>query len=65
MILRKQQNGENRLFTPTLLQAYLNVGRITARSIADQSGAVVKIGKRVLFDKKKIDEYIDRQASGL
>ena len=40
---------------------YLGVGRNTARQIGIDSGAVRRIGRRVLYDRKAIDAYIDSQ----
>lgn len=35
------------------------VGRNTMRKIADDAGAVVKIGRRWLFNVSKVDRYMD------
>lgn len=44
------------------LSEYLSIGKGTAREIGKSSGAVVKIGKRVIYDKNKIDVYIESLA---
>ena len=41
------------------LQAYLAVGRATAVKIGEESGARRKIGRRVLYDRRKIVAYVD------
>lgn len=41
------------------LKEYLSVGGNTAMKIAEMAKARYKIGKRVLYDKKKIDKYLD------
>ena len=38
----------------------LNCGRSTAEKIANDAGARVKIGKRVLWNVKKIDEHLEK-----
>lgn len=40
------------------LQAYAAIGQSTARKLGESAGAAVKIGRRVLYDRKKIDAYI-------
>lgn len=62
---RKEISGEKRLFTTAELQAYLSVGRNVARNTGSAAGAAVRLGQRVLYDRRKIDAYIDEQASGL
>ena len=42
------------------LMQYLNIGRNLAMQFADESQARVKIGRRVLYDKHKIDKYINK-----
>ena len=41
------------------LRAYTNLGRNKAMELGDEIGARVKIGKRVLWDRVKIDKYLD------
>ena len=41
------------------LCAYLSLGRTTARKFAEDAGAVRKIGRRLLFDRRAIDRAID------
>ena len=53
-------NGEVcRLMDTEELRAYTNLGRNNAMKLGEEVGAKVKIGKRVLWDKKKIDQYFD------
>jgi len=42
--------------------ARYGVGRNTMRSIAEQSGAVIRIGRNYLIDFKKVDRYLDSLA---
>ena len=44
------------------LTEYLSIGRGSAREVGKAAGAVVKIGKRVIYDKNKIDMYIESLA---
>lgn len=41
------------------LQAMLSIGRNTAAEIGEKAGAVIRIGRRKLFNVKKIQAYID------
>lgn len=52
-------NSNSRLLSETDLQSYLSVGRVKARQIGQECGARIKLGKRVLYDKSKIDAAID------
>ena len=51
--------GEGRLLDTDELRAYTNLGRNNAMKLGEEIGAKVKIGKRVLWDKVKIDQYLD------
>ena len=51
--------SENRLMDTEELRAYTNLGRNNAMKLGEEIGAKVKIGKRVLWDRKKIDQYIN------
>lgn len=41
------------------LSAMLSCGHATARKIGAEAGAEIRINRRVLFNVKKIKEYID------
>lgn len=58
----KQQLPEvdQRLLSLSELQAYLSIGQTTAWKVGRESNALVRIGRRVLYDRRKIDAYIDR-----
>ena len=51
---------EQRLIASKQLREMLNCGRSTAEKIANDAGARVKIGKRVLWNVKKIDEHLEK-----
>lgn len=51
--------GESRLMDTEELRAYTNLGRNNAMKLGEEIGAKVKIGKRVLWDKVKIDKYLN------
>lgn len=51
--------GESRLMDTEELRAYTNLGRNNAMKLGEEIGAKVKIGKRVLWDKVKIDQYLN------
>lgn len=46
------------------LMAYTSLGRHGARALAEKADAVIRYGGRVLFDRKKIDAYIDTMPTG-
>ena len=50
---------ESRLMSADALAAYLSVGRQTATRIGIEAGAMIKIGRRTLYDRQKINSYID------
>jgi len=52
-------SGESRLMDTEKLRAYTNLGRNSAMKLGEESGARVKKGKRVLWDKAKIDQYLN------
>lgn len=41
------------------LRVYTNLGRNNAMKLGEEIGAKVKIGKRVLWDRVKIDQYFN------
>ena len=54
-----QAKGESRLMDTNELRAYTNLGRNMATKLGIEAGAKIKMGKRVLWDKVKIDEYLN------
>lgn len=51
--------NELRLLDTDQLRAYTSLGRNNAMKLGEEIGAKIKIGKRVLWDKNKIDKYLD------
>ena len=51
--------GESRLLDTEELRAYTNLGRNNAMKLGEEIGAKVQIGRRVLWDRRKIDEYFN------
>lgn len=47
------------LITDPELKVALGCGMYTARKIAEEAGAVVRVGKRKLNNIKKIQKYLD------
>ena len=45
------------------LQALLSVGRHTAEKIAREAGAAVRFGKRIVYNRRKIENYIDNMGA--
>lgn len=54
-----KEPGLARLMDTEELRAYTNLGRNNAMKLGEEIGAKVKIGKRVLWDRRKIDQYLD------
>ena len=53
------RDGECRMMSVEQLCAYLNLGKSKALEFGNEAGAKRKIGKRVLYDKKIIDQALD------
>ena len=51
--------GESRLMDTEELRASTNLGRNNAMKLGEEIGAKVQIGRRVLWDRRKIDEYFN------
>lgn len=51
--------GESRLMDTEELRTYTNLGRNNAMKLGEEIGAKVKIGRRVLWDRVKVDQYFD------
>ena len=51
--------GESRLMDTEELRAYTNLGRNNAMKLGEEIGAKVQLGRRVLWDRRKIDEYFN------
>ncbi len=51
--------NETRLMDTEELRAYTNLGRNNAMKLGDEIGARVQIGRRVLWDRVKIDQYFN------
>lgn len=55
----KQNTTTGRLMDTEELRAYTGLGRNNEMKFGEEIGAKVKVGKRVLWDRKKIDQYLD------
>lgn len=55
----KQSTTAGRLMDTEELRAYTGLGRNNAMKFGEEIGAKVKVGRRVLWDRKKIDQYLD------
>lgn len=53
------ENNNSRLIDTEELRAYTNLGRNNAIKLGEEIGARVQVGRRVLWDKKKLDNYFD------
>lgn len=54
---------EKRGLTIKEFQSYLGVGRNNALKIVKKSGAVIRIGKKILVDRVKFDKWLNEQKS--
>ena len=43
------------------LMSYTSLGKNNAQKLGQNANAMVRFGKRVLYDRRKIDKYIDEQ----
>jgi len=44
----------------TALQGMLSVGKNTADDIGEKAGAVIRIGRRKLYNVKKVEAYLEQ-----
>ena len=51
--------SKSRLMDTEELRAYTNLGRNNAMKLGEDIGAKVQIGRRVLWDRVKVDQYFD------
>ena len=61
----RQVSDYGRLMGIKELMAYTSLGRNSALELGKNACAIVRIGKRVLYDRKKIDIWIDQQAQDI
>lgn len=60
----KKGNTDNSILLDMVsLQSVLNCGRYTCEKIAREAGARVQIGRRVLYDRQKIEHYLETLAN--
>ncbi len=63
--MRKRDLSDNlsakRLLGISELTDYIGVGRCTAAEFGKKCGAVVRIGRRVLYDRTVIDQAIEKE----
>ena len=53
-----------RMLQESEVTGYLGIGRTKARELCKDIGATVHLGRRVLYDRMKIDEYLDSLTKG-
>ena len=65
--MRERENSsmlsseQKRLLDANEVCVYLSLGRNKGIEFAKSIGAEIKIGRRVVYDKNKIDKYLDEQ----
>lgn len=50
-----------RLLSVGELAEYLGVGKTTARDFGEEIGALVRINRRVLFDREAVEDWLNRR----
>ena len=60
----RTENTEKMLVDMKELRTILSCGRTTAERIAESAGASIKIGKRRLYNVKKIESYLENAIKG-
>lgn len=53
--------NEKRLLSVPEFQIYASIGRNTAFKLAKASGSRIQVGRRVLIDRSKFDNWLDSQ----
>ena len=56
---RAMPDERNRLMDADELGRYICLGRNSAMAFGKEIGAEIRIGRRVLFDRVKVDQYFD------
>lgn len=51
--------GKSRLMDVGELQVYTSLGRNNAMKLGNEIGARVQIGRRILYDRVKVDQYFN------
>ena len=54
--------GDKRLLNIKELMAYTDLGRARAGDYGRKAGAVVRVGRRLLFNRAKIDDYTNKES---
>ena len=54
-----EEINNSRLLNLNDLMMYIGVGRNKAIDFGKESGSIVRIGRRVLYDRERVDKYID------
>ena len=60
---KETPTDEKRLLSRKEACAYVGMGENRGIDFCNRSGARIQYGKRVLYDKKKLDAYIDKCTS--
>lgn len=59
MNLKESQFSSVRMLNEAEAAAYIGLGKNNARKVLTSIGARKSIGRRVIYDKKVIDKYLD------
>ena len=58
---RRQRAAPGRMLSTREAADYMGLGINSTRTLANDIGATVKVGKRLLIDRYKLDDFIDKQ----
>lgn len=58
------ETQEKRMLSEIEAQTYLGLKRSKTREFCAEHGCIVRIGRRVLYDKARIDAALDAMADG-
>lgn len=61
---RAMPDERNRLMDADELGRYICLGRNSAMAFGKEIGAEIRIGRRILFDRVKVDQYLDSATGG-
>lgn len=56
---KEARYGYGRTMDIAALCAYTGLGKYAAKGVAESAGAVIRVGRRVVYDRTRIDAYMD------
>lgn len=63
MVIKEELDIEKIVnLTPEQAKARYSIGRDNIKRIAEQAGAIIRIGRKILYNRKKLDAYFENHA---